>query len=86
MRAIVCEEYCSPDQLQVKDLPDPDLEAHEIRITIKAAGVNFVDSVFIAGGHQRNFSTPFIPGGDIAGEIVEMGVLCQILHQAATGN
>ncbi len=73
MRAIVCEQYGAPDQLQLKDLPEPELEAHQVRISVKAAGVNFVDSVFIAGGHQRNFPTPFIPGGDIAGEIVEVG-------------
>ena len=70
MRAIVCEQYGAPDQLQLKDLPEPALEAHQVRISVRAAGVNFVDSVFIAGGHQRNFPTPFIPGGDIAGEIV----------------
>ena len=73
MKAIVCEHYGSPDRLQVRDLPEPVLEAHQIRVSVKAAGVNFIDSVFTAGGHQRNFPTPFIPGGDIAGEIVELG-------------
>jgi NADPH:quinone reductase len=73
MKAMVCEQYGSPKSLQLRELPDNTLEAHEVRIAVRAAGVNFVDSVFIAGGHQRNFPTPFIPGGDIAGEITEVG-------------
>lgn len=72
MRSIVCTEYGSPEKLELQDSPEQPLQAGQVRVAIKAAGVNFVDSLFVAGTYQIKIPTPFTPGGDIAGEIIEL--------------
>ena len=73
MRAIVCEQYGSPELLTLKELPAPPLQPEQVRVKVKTAGVNFVDSLFVAGTYQIKIPTPFTPGGDIAGEVIEVG-------------
>jgi NADPH2:quinone reductase len=72
MHRIVCTEYGSPEKLQLQDTPEQSLHASQVRVAIKAAGVNFVDSLLVAGTYQIKIPTPFTPGGDIAGEILEL--------------
>ncbi|WP_372864434.1 NADPH:quinone oxidoreductase family protein [Spongiibacter sp.] len=73
MRAIVCTEYGSPDSLSLQELAEPPLQAGQVRVAVKAAGVNFVDSLLVAGSYQIKIPPPFTPGGDIAGVVSEIG-------------
>src|SRR5690348_9331494 len=41
-----------------------------IRINVKATGINFFDALMVAGQYQSKPPLPFVPGAEIAGEVV----------------
>lgn len=73
MRAIVCAEYGPPGGLQLAGLPDPVCGPGQVLVAVHAAGVNFVDSLLIAGQYQIRIPPPFVPGGDCAGTVLALG-------------
>ena len=73
MRAVVCRELRGPDALELADLPTPEPGACGVRIRVRAAGVNFADSLMLAGRYQEKPSLPFTPGLELAGEIEAVG-------------
>jgi NADPH2:quinone reductase len=73
MRAIVCEELGPPDRLVVVDRPLPDPEPGEVRVAVRAAGVNYADGLIIAGRYQVRMAPPFVPGSEIAGVVDAVG-------------
>lgn len=73
MRAVVCRELRGPDALELVDLPTPEPGACGVRIKVRAAGVNFADSLMLAGRYQEKPSLPFTPGLELAGEIEAVG-------------
>ncbi|MBK8307600.1 MAG: NADPH:quinone oxidoreductase family protein [Gammaproteobacteria bacterium] len=73
MRAIVCTEYGTPDTLSLQDIADPVPGPDQVLVRIHAAGVNFVDSLLISGRYQIKIPPPFVPGGDLAGTVLEVG-------------
>ena len=44
-----------------------------VRVRVHAAGLNFADLLMVAGQYQEKPSLPFIPGGEFAGIITEVG-------------
>jgi NADPH2:quinone reductase len=73
MRALVCNEYGSPDKLVVEEMDDPTPDEGQVLVSIKAAGINFADVLTVAGKYQVKPSTPFVPGGEAAGVIEALG-------------
>ncbi|MBT8097978.1 MAG: NADPH:quinone oxidoreductase family protein [Woeseia sp.] len=73
MRALVCHKHGTAADLELRDWPDPSIEPNEIRIAVKACGINFPDVLMIAGRYQVQPDLPFIPGAELAGEIIEVG-------------
>lgn len=73
MRAIVCSAYGPPQTLQLKHVLRPDLADDEVRIRTCVAGINFPDSLIINGEYQLKPPMPFIPGFEVAGEIIGLG-------------
>jgi NADPH2:quinone reductase len=73
MRALVCREYGSPDDLVVEERDDPVPGAGEILVDIKAAGLNFPDVLLIGGQYQVKTPPPFIPGHEAAGVVAAVG-------------
>ncbi len=73
MRALICKEYGSPDDLVLQDVDDPDAGAGEILVDIKAAGLNFPDVLVIGGQYQVKTPLPFIPGHEAAGVVAAVG-------------
>lgn len=73
MRAIVCEKFGLPDTLILKDLSIASPGAQEVKIKVKACGINFPDALIIQGLYQLKPKLPFIPGSDLAGIIEEVG-------------
>lgn len=73
MRAIVCTQFGGPERLELQTLPDPKPGPNEVRIRVAAAGVNFPDTLIIQGKYQLRAEPPFVPGAEVAGEIVEIG-------------
>jgi NADPH2:quinone reductase len=73
MRAIVCRALEGPDSLECTDLPEPEPGACGVRIRVRAAGVNFADSLMLKGQYQERPPLPFTPGLEVAGEIDAVG-------------
>ena len=73
MKALLCKEYGPPENLVVEDVAAPALGKGEVRIGIRACGVNYPDNLMIAGKYQVKPPLPFSPGFELAGEILETG-------------
>src|SRR6202048_1859692 len=73
MKAIRCREWGAPDVLRLEEAESPRLQRHQVRIRVRAAGVNFAESLMVGGTYQVKPELPFTPGLEAAGEIVETG-------------
>jgi NADPH2:quinone reductase len=57
----------------VEEQPDPAPSPSQVLVEVEAAGVNFVDGLFIAGQYQIKPPLPFTPGSEIAGRVTAVG-------------
>lgn len=73
MRAVVCEELGPPESLRVVEREPSELGSSQMRVSVAAAGVNFVDGLFVQGLYQIKPPLPFVPGSEIAGTVTEVG-------------
>jgi NADPH:quinone reductase len=73
MRAIVCHAYGPPEDLVLDDVPEPVAGPGQLLVQVHAAAVNFPDVLFVAGKYQVRIPPPFIPGNEIAGEVIAAG-------------
>jgi NADPH2:quinone reductase len=73
MKAILCSQYCGPDDLVLSDIPDPVAGPGEAVIAIKAAALNFFDLLMIQGKYQIKPPFPFSPAAEIAGVVESVG-------------
>lgn len=73
MRAVLCKEWGPPGSLVVEDVPSPEPGPGEVRIAVRAAGVNFADTLIIEGKYQFRPERPFSPGLESAGVIDAVG-------------
>ena len=73
MRALQCVELGGPEKLVVNEVADPVIAADHVIIEVKSASVNFPDVLMIQGLYQFQPPLPFIPGGESAGVITEIG-------------
>lgn len=65
MRAWLVDQFGEPDSvLRLDEAPEPE---GEVRIGVRAAGINFFDLLQIRGGYQYKPPFPFIPGAEAAG-------------------
>jgi NADPH:quinone reductase-like Zn-dependent oxidoreductase len=72
MRAIRVHGPGDADVLVLEEVPDPPVGPGDVKIRIRAAGVNHRD-VFVRRGSFGGFAEPLIPGSDAAGEVVTVG-------------
>ncbi len=73
MRALQCTAFGAPEGLVVADLPSPPVGANEVKIRVRAAGVNFPDALLVQGLYQIKPPLPFSPGLEVAGDVIEVG-------------
>ncbi len=73
MRAVVCTELGPLDTLSVEDRESPVPGEGFVVIDVRASGVNFVDGLLCQGRYQIKPPTPFVPGGEVAGEVTAVG-------------
>ena len=73
MRAVVCSEFAPIDQLTIEERPDPTPGPGKVVVAVRAAGVNYVDGLFVQGKYQIKPPLPFTPGGEVAGDVVAIG-------------
>ncbi|NLA35208.1 MAG: NADPH:quinone oxidoreductase family protein [Actinobacteria bacterium] len=73
MRRIVCTQWGGPEGLEIHEAADLTARPGQVVIDVAAAGVNFVDALFVAGSYQIKFPPPFTPGSECAGVISAVG-------------
>ncbi len=72
MRAVLCKAFGGPDGLVVEDVAAPPLLPGTARVAVHAAGVNFGDTLMVAGTYQEKPPFPFTPGFEIGGQVIEV--------------
>ena len=73
MQAMMCRAWGGPESLALEDLPLPEPAADQVLIEVAAAGVNFADTLMVAGKYQEKPAFPFAPGLEIAGTVRALG-------------
>lgn len=73
MRAVVVDRRMEPEELEVREVPEPSPAAGEIRIGVRAAGCNFSDYLMLREEYQVKPPFPFVPGGEVGGVVLEVG-------------
>ncbi|MCC8961655.1 NADPH:quinone oxidoreductase family protein [Bradyrhizobium sp. Pear76] len=71
-KAVVCRELGPPERLQLESFASVALQPGQVRVAIRAAGINFPDILMAAGEYQLKPPLPFTPGSEAAGDIVEV--------------
>ncbi len=73
MKAVVCKAYKTAFELFIEDVAAPRPGLGEVLIDVKAAGVNFPDSLIVQGKYQVKPELPFTPGMEAAGIVSAVG-------------
>jgi len=73
MKAVVLTGTGGYDVLQVQERPDPPVGPGDVRIAVKAAGINFADTMARVGLYPDAPKPPCVLGYEVAGEVESVG-------------
>jgi NADPH:quinone reductase-like Zn-dependent oxidoreductase len=73
MRAVYISRHGGPEVLEIRDRRDPQVAAGEVRIEVRAAGINFADLLARTGMYPDAPDPPCVVGYEVAGTIAEVG-------------
>jgi NADPH2:quinone reductase len=73
MIAALCETYGPPENLVLRELPDPAPGPGEVLVAPSRVALNFFDTLIIADKYQLKPAPPFSPGGEFCGRVVALG-------------
>src|SRR6187402_3316643 len=73
MRQVVISRHGTPDVLEVREGPDPTPAAGEVRIRVRAAGINFADVLARLGLYPDAPKPPCVVGYEVAGFVDGIG-------------
>src|SRR2546426_5264128 len=73
MRAVICRAWGPVDDLKLEDVAPPKPGPGQLVFDIKATGVNYADSIMVAGRYQTRPPFPFSPGLETAGVVTRCG-------------
>ena len=73
MKAVVLTGHGGPEVLKVEERPDPGVGPGEVRIAVKAAGINFADTMARVGLYPDAPKPPCVLGYEVAGEVESVG-------------
>ena len=73
MKAVLCKTLGPARDLVLEDVASPQPRKNEILLDVRAAGVNFPDTLIIEGKYQFQPPLPFSPGGEAAGVVAAVG-------------
>lgn len=73
MREVTCRELGPPESVALEEHDLPELPGDRVRVRVGAAGVNYVDGLFVQGLYQIRPELPFVPGSELAGTVVGVG-------------
>lgn len=82
MKALLCNRYSTPDELELANLPEPAAGPGEAVVRVRAAALNFFDILIIAGKYQHKPPFPFSPAAEFAGEVESIGPASKVLYPA----
>jgi NADPH:quinone reductase len=73
MRAALCKTLTGPDDIVVEDIPEPVAGPGEAVVRVKAAALNFLDTLAVRGKYQFKPPMPFSPASEFAGVVDSIG-------------
>ena len=73
MRAVVITRHGGPEVLEVQELPDPKVGPGDVRVAVRASGINFADTLARAGTYPDAPRPPCVVGYEVAGEVESVG-------------
>ena len=73
MKAVLCTRFGPPTDLELKEIPPPQAGPGEAVVRVKAAALNFFDTLIIAGKYQFKPPFPFSPAAEFAGLVESVG-------------
>ena len=73
MRVVAVKRYGDPEVLEVREMPDPQVNSGEVLIRVKSVGVNFADLMQRMGIYPGVPKPPFVPGFEVAGVVEKVG-------------
>jgi len=73
MRAVVIPRHGGPEVLEVAERRDPQVAAGEVRIEVRAAGINFADLLARTGMYPDAPKPPCVVGYEVAGVVESVG-------------
>jgi NADPH:quinone reductase len=71
MRALLCRSLGGIAALEVAEVASPVLGPGQVRIGVRASGINFPDILMVEGKYQVKLELPFIPGLEVSGVVLE---------------
>lgn len=69
MKALLCTHYGPPDELELAEIADPVAGPGEVVVRVKAAALNFFDTLIVQGKYQTKPAFPFSPSAEFAGVV-----------------
>ncbi len=73
MKAALCKSLDGPDGIAIEDVAEPAAGEGEVVIRVRAAALNFFDTLITRGKYQSKPALPFSPSGEVAGVVESVG-------------
>ena len=73
MKAVVIDKIGGPEVMKIAEVPRPEVKPGTVLIKVRAAGINFADTLFRRGEYMMQPQLPDTPGLEAAGEIEAVG-------------
>src|SRR5271156_6132581 len=73
MKAIVFESLGGPEVMKLAEVAKPEVKPGTVLIKVRAAGINFADTLFRQGQYLMQPQLPETPGFEAAGEVEAVG-------------
>ena len=83
MKAVYLTETGSPEVLQFGELPEPSVGPNDVLIRVRACSLNRLDVFTREGSHGTRITPPHVLGGDVAGEVVQVGEAVESIQPGA---
>lgn len=73
MKALLCESHGPPETLAIREIDAPIPGPGEVLVSVRAAALNFFDTLIIQNRYQTKPALPFSPSAECAGVVAGLG-------------